>query len=51
MTGFALPIGAFTKSRKSAPELQTYKFAALQVSITLPPPTARKASNWPRLAN
>ena len=49
-TGRPLPIGAFTKSRKSFSGWQRYRLAALAVSITEPPPMARKESNWPCLA-
>lgn len=50
VTGCPLPIGAFTKSRKSASGWQAYRLAALQVSITEPPPTATYASKCPRFA-
>jgi len=46
-----LPIGALMKSRKSASGFEAYRFAALHVSITDPPPNARYESNWPCLAN
>jgi hypothetical protein len=39
-----LPIGAFTKSSNVASGFVEYRLAALQVSITLPPPTARNTS-------
>ena len=51
VTGFPLPIGALTKSRKSASGWLEYRLAALQVSITEPPPTATNTSNEPFLAN
>lgn len=51
LMGFPLPIGALTKSRKSASGWQAYRLAALQVSITDPPPTATNTSNEPFLAN
>lgn len=43
-TGRPLPSGALTKSRKSASGYAVYKFMSLAVSMTEPPPTARKAS-------
>lgn len=49
--GFPLPIGALTKSRKSASGWHAYRLAALQVSITEPPPTATNTSNEFFLAN
>lgn len=51
VTGFPLPTGALTKSRKSASGWQAYRLAALQVSITEPPPTATNTSKEPLLAN
>lgn len=49
--GFPFPIGALTKSRKSASGWQAYRLAALQVSITEPPPTATNTSKESFLAN
>jgi hypothetical protein len=40
-TGSPRPTGAFTKSRKSAVGKEAYRLAALAVSMTEPPPTAR----------
>ena len=42
--GRPLPSGALTKSRKSALGKFVYRFMSFAVSMTLPPPTARKAS-------
>lgn len=42
--GRPLPSGALTKSRKSASGYSVYKFMSFAVSMTEPPPTARKAS-------
>ncbi len=44
ITGFPSPIGALTYFRSGASGSHKYKFAALAVSITDPPPTAMKAS-------
>lgn len=49
--GFPFPIGALTKSRKSASGWHAYRLAALQVSITEPPPTATNTSKESFLAN
>lgn len=50
-TGRPLPRGALTKSRNSASGWLTYRFAILAVSMTEPPPTARKPSAPDFLAN
>ena len=44
VTGRPLPSGALTKSRKLASGKVVYRFMSFAVSMTLPPPTARKAS-------
>lgn len=51
VTGLPFPIGALTKSRKSASGWQEYRLAALQVSMTEPPPTATNTSNESFFAN
>lgn len=43
-TGRPFPRGALTKSRKSASGYAVYRFMSFAVSMTEPPPTARKAS-------
>src|SRR3569833_234320 len=48
--GRPLPRGALTKSRKSASGYEVYRFMSLAVSMTEPPPTARKASGSKGLA-
>ena len=42
--GRPFPSGAFTKSRNSASGQDVYRFMSFAVSMTEPPPTARKAS-------
>lgn len=49
--GNPLPSGALTKSRKSASGKQVYRFMSFAVSMTEPPPTARKASGFHGFAN
>ena len=50
MTGSPFPIGAFTKSKNSFSGQLEYKLAALAVSMTEPPPTARNVSKSPFFA-
>lgn len=49
--GLPLPNGALTKSKKSASGYEVYRFISLAVSMTEPPPTARKASGLNGLAH